>query len=626
MAQDILHNDATANLRFDFIALIAGLMHGTDSYFADPFNYTKTASNPIIHAGSKQAIAYLRTFSVSDELIRILEGHPISDQLGLDYSRLEQLKGMAATTNFLFSREGMSLEVGEPYMTLYGTAFGTGLVLPIVKQIVEFQTILATKSARDIAQQKKLLPERFSGIVDVSSARNPNPTIAAYSARARKVGGWQRWITHHLQNEKSRSVRNSHTDQWRVYGNQIENLTDRKKLMEAVDGLTSKQVREAYAAGIRGVTTEELMSEDLSSYAMDGTSKQPRLYYAFGQYMFDQKLVSEQLNPKQDILFVDSYYQHLFSPTQMTEQALYGVNGLPVTGRSGEKIEDIISSVQRGHDLRAKYWRIPTFKVETVGQLEEIAARIREEAPDGHLLYRGQNNNYTLPRSSAVKKTLYGDEFVRELSLTTSASRVGFDYDRFSDIFQLDIQGLMYMDLNKQNFLEFAYDVHGYCRFLDPEVAERNIFWKKLGVHWDAIVMGIAQHYRVPTNGLDLTGDIGIALWMALREPGPAPVIYLVSPMNSSEDLELPEIPGLESTRQLNQSAFLHYGGWVHHKNLCAEEVVAAVFLSREFKFDLPSDEFVFPNRQSDSLLNRLLRLRQCRIEAGFRYGYELIG
>ena len=83
---------------------------------------------------------------------------------------------------------------------------------------------------------------------------------------------------------------------------------------------------------------------------------------------------------------------------------------------------------------------------------------------------------------------------------------------------------------------------------------------------------------------------------------------------------------GINAPRPQRQHAYLHYGGWGFHANICAEDVVAALFLHSSLSLPtLPSVEWMFPDSSEDPTYDALITLKGEVIENGFKMGYEHI-
>jgi hypothetical protein len=79
---------------------------------------------------------------------------------------------------------------------------------------------------------------------------------------------------------------------------------------------------------------------------------------------------------------------------------------------------------------------------------------------------------------------------------------------------------------------------------------------------------------------------------------------------------------GFEALRPRRQKAYLHYGGWGLHSNLCAEEVVAVVHLGEKIQpVNKQSLSFLFPTPDEDLFYGNLLRLQKlAQDKSGYSY------
>jgi hypothetical protein len=118
------------------------------------------------------------------------------------------------------------------------------------------------------------------------------------------------------------------------------------------------------------------------------------------------------------------------------------------------------------------------------------------------LFFRGQTSFYTLNRSESIKKFLFGNSVSIEPSLTTSASRTNFRYDRLHFLLRYFIE----------------QEVFSRKTGLD----EKKAAWEELSTdpacRYDLAIKALAQHYGFPTNGLDVTTNLKVALWFATNK------------------------------------------------------------------------------------------------------------
>jgi hypothetical protein len=629
----------------DLILMLAGLMHAPFEYFADTRLVVRSFAVPQFFVGSQQATNFLLDFIFTDTLVQGIETNLLFQKLNLQSIRLKELLGEYPYYRFQFAEEPYQLEADTPVFKLLGNTFCTSVILHFVQRIFLFQTQQTSVFINELDKQKNFWSDRFSGIIEVGVSRSPSATHTAYTSRASKLAGNDRWLGHSNVSAAEAANENAPRDSsWMVRWASVENRYDRQKLIGDARLFTDFQTKEFYDSGLLGFKEEELYRDDLSSFAMEGTSKLPRIYTDKGKYYWPQTYLHKDNRAKEGIVLIDKYYQEVISPLALGKEPIYGSEGLePAVGDGGTLIPELLVKYKQMPSSRAKYWKIPAIEVETLNELKEVIDILEGITPDNRLLFRGQNNHYVLKRSQVVNEFLYGAPTVNELSLTTTASRQKFDFDHFMGRFQLDLQGLIYMDMEAETFSQTTKDHEGTIHFADPEIQRRYQKWRIAGLSWEITVMAIAQHYGIPTNGLDLTEDWKVAVWMALNESYRSvkdskssywfkpidrgrnkPVLYCISLINSESDIKIYEIPGLHSVRQEKQKAHLHFGGWGLHTNLCAEEVIAAVFLGPNVNSGFATDE-MFPNADIDPLYFELLDIKERNFEAGSRWGYERI-
>jgi FRG domain len=128
--------------------------------------------------------------------------------------------------------------------------------------------------------------------------------------------------------------------------------------------------------------------------------------------------------------------------------------------------------------------------------------------------------------------------------------------------------------------------------------------------------LSLAQHYGLPSMGLDLTDQIDTALFFALhqfkRTKGRGRRVARSSTRQSVMYLfVLPERFCIEHARARprvfpkgrpdTQRAWFSHIGWGYRRNQCAEYLVRALYLDEGGDFGpLPRAEELFPNRQND--------------------------
>src|SRR5262249_54444500 len=140
-----------------------------------------------------------------------------------------------------------------------------------------------------------------------------------------------------------------------------------------------------------------------------------------------------------------------------------------------------------------------------VASLDEIHALIRKlrSASNQDCYFRGQTTQYELPRKTSARRLLFGKETAVEPSILGAAIRSALDYDLVHPVLQLLLQDRLYqLAENSGRSMETVHEKW------------RELLISGQGI-WDRCCMAIAQHYGIPTFGLDLTRSPEVAIWFA---------------------------------------------------------------------------------------------------------------
>lgn len=678
----------------DLLAIAVGLQHAPFEYFADVRLVAREAVMDCLVAGMREAFCYVTGIVVTPALIAHVETNPLVAHLSLDLTELRHLEGEHVFYNVDWMEDGRHVPRGTLLLKILGNTFCTSLALWGAERISAFQIVHATRFATDRETQRVLLEQagaadRLMAGAEVGVSRVPTATMSAYLANSSAAAGVGRWPP--VRPERTHTKDRERHD-WYVRFSVLEQQQDRRALLRRTKLFTPAQETAILGSGLVPIAEEELLGNELSAFAFHGASRLPAVYTGPGQFFWPQEIIADVKKAARGVFLVDRCYQEIISPARFREPSgapsaappmppkaleifrelglsdprketwwrayepvlawsasgktpLYLQEGFPTAADvDGRPLRDALSNFPVRSAMRARYWDIPIFGVSTRAELERLGEAVRAITPERPLLFRGQNEHFTVKRDRWVNRVLYGREDVAELSLTTTASRAGsFDFDAFLPWFQLDLQGLVYSDLPPDAFRSVQKDDEGTLHYASEAVATRRRAWEGAGFGWEVTAMAIAQHYGVPTYGLDLTSDLDVALWMAQYAASPYtvdgqprcwlkpvdrasahPIIYFVSSISKDTDLRPHELPGLASLRQQRQSAHLHFGGWGFHTNLCAEEVVAGVFLEAE----IPAPQAVgwmYPRPEEDPLFECLLALRDAKAARGLGWGYDRI-
>jgi len=510
-------------------------------------------------------------------------------------------------------------------------------------RIITRQSAIAKEAQSYTALAKKYgdMTGGMPHIVNMGSIKQYNATLSSYYARAIHIVGIERFVDKTLVAQSEKYYKNqSHKFYWHLKSQEIiasVNNDDNNDLFSKV----TEKYNELLEGGIYFLKKEQYLNSSLLAFSLDGEIENTISFST-------QQGPSNYFNVKKsDEKIVDSYYQSIFDVNFLNSKGVYGTKG-----KVACDLTVLTKSVSSS--FRVKRNKVPQILVNTIEELNEVIDSVTKQFPDKDVYYRGQGKHHKLNRPAGVNEFLYGDINVNELSLPTSASRNNFDFDSFNSAFQMHIQGMMYSKIEKSKF-NSLHENWKYWSHRSP-CTDNHILntcekWFKLfySYEWDIMVMALAQHYGISTHGLDITNDLNVALWFATnkwyeyemsgqkycwykdiervvqKEINDYPVIYIVATgKDLKRDLDQVEFSGFKALRPQRQGAFLHFGGWGLHSNICAEDIVAAIHLSE--KVNLPTlheTEWLFPTPENDEFYKDLLILKNDAVKAGFLAGFE---
>lgn len=271
---------------------------------------------------------------------------------------------------------------------------------------------------------------------------------------------------------------------------------------------------------------------------------------------------------------------------------------------------DFYSSIEHADILRCKHYCVPVVEVSSVEEIQAHVANIPRRDLAHGVFFRGATCGYTLNRPEAVAKLLFGDSCSNEPSLPNTADRKRFDYDDTHFALKFFLENYI---LGKGRWAKFDYHR-----------------WHELSVsplcEIDYAVMTLAQHYGIPSHGLDITTDLTTAIWFAtnafielnghasyrLIEPSdwPAssndwPVVYACQQVTHSIKASLHDCAvldefGLMALRPVAQSGKFFLGGQLDHQNRLAETVICAFRLKPGIYPTAHSFHTLFPSPSND--------------------------
>ena len=261
-------------------------------------------------------------------------------------------------------------------------------------------------------------------------------------------------------------------------------------------------------------------------------------------------------------------------------------------------------------ELRVPYRRIPIFKVKDLNDIKLFTDVMKDKNPDNIILFRGQNKLYLIDRPKEEKDWLYGDENVKEPSFLPSFLRPNqkFAYTTLCSSWH-QLASILLNDLNHDN-----NDV------IPPYLRSMEEF--------HTFALWIAQHYGLPSVGIDLTDNLETALWFAINylkvgsgtttcevigEEAKDATIYVFRCDKRAifkYNFGLEKFAG--NHRPLAQNAWFHHGGWGLARNQIALQLMCGFRVNQSWNETLPSNYYntLFPSRDDDYFLDFLIKMQ----------------
>jgi len=315
-------------------------------------------------------------------------------------------------------------------------------------------------------------------------------------------------------------------------------------------------------------------------------------------------------------------------PESITVDDLHGnawnfeiLEGDAVYGLTDEFPEGPLDHLGEGDFVRVPYRRIPRVPIRSYQRLIRFSQSVRD-GDDGVVhLWRGQTelHNLRTRRSEAELLKFYGTTNITEPSLLPSASRVSSYSNGYMDAWF----GLLDM---------YADERHDCLRKrLRMKLSNRlEKLWieYRCSYNFARWAMGVAQHYGLPSTGLDITSDIDVALFFALHDfnvtdsghttinrvhPDCKPIIYLFGIFEG--DLTVDEdagLPHMLTPRAKAQKAHFFHSAWGKCPNRAAERLLAVLDLYDHAAWEVPElSTNLFPGIAEDPYSSFLMRAKE---------------
>ena len=269
--------------------------------------------------------------------------------------------------------------------------------------------------------------------------------------------------------------------------------------------------------------------------------------------------------------------------------------------------------------LRVPFRKIPIFKYENMAQISLLINEITKENPDYEILLRGQTKQYTINRTEEEKLFLYGEKNPIEPSFQPSFIRSNFN------------EFFIYSLWHSQTALllnDIGIDLSKILLDIDFEIFKKDVINIKLSPDFTPISLGFAQHYGLPSIGLDLTKSIKVATWFAshkmnIDEQGSTTItdledfsestIYIFRcPKDSVFSHQMIKPKYINNTRPDRQDAWFGHVGWGCAKNQLASYLVCGVRLDETVLnlYDQNYADYLFPSKTEDLVLDYFMNVK----------------
>jgi hypothetical protein len=314
-----------------------------------------------------------------------------------------------------------------------------------------------------------------------------------------------------------------------------------------------------------------------------------------------------------DYFHLDDYYGRFLKENYYEQATPYG---------SKEAMKYYPNSI--GLDIvdefQVPYRKIPIFQLESLSSLNDIVISIRKENPDFDILLRGQTKTYYINREDHEKIKLFGDREVKEPSFLPSHLRNDFDEIFMQSLWQSQADYLLRYIEGK------LHRSQKWEQLSDYQANIRHVREGHLNIPFS---LGIAQHYGLPSIGLDLTTNIEVAAWFAcnsiridsegqtttnaLENTDNSTIYVFRCPRSSVYSYQNIKPAGFPEGRPDRQSAWFSHVGWGYAKNQLASYLISAFKINSDIHGQLPKnfEAHLFPSISDDQILEYFISARK---------------
>jgi hypothetical protein len=325
-------------------------------------------------------------------------------------------------------------------------------------------------------------------------------------------------------------------------------------------------------------------------------------------------------------LVVDKYYRAPYFARKPESYAFYGHKNV-----MRDQYSDFYDELDPCSLVRCKHYCAPVIEVSSIEEIRKYIKMIPKRHDEG-VFFRGQRRMHLIKREPSIQKVLFGDSCCTEPSLITSAARdTEYDYDDAHFILKHHLEQKIIKQEENRSLLD--------------EWREKS---KSPDCKLDSAIVALAQHYGLPSHGLDITTNDDVALWFATniyssddgagistyrtmtagdwpKAPEEWPVIIVCQAVTNSiqsslHDCEELEEFGFKAQRPNAQHARFFKGGHSDHQNRLAETVVC-VFRLAPNTYETECDfNSLFPSPDDDPAYKTMLEFA-CLPEYKSKFG-----
>jgi len=284
-----------------------------------------------------------------------------------------------------------------------------------------------------------------------------------------------------------------------------------------------------------------------------------------------------------------------------------------------QKYDDGIKNGQVMDYLRVPYRKVPIYKVNDNNEAESIIHKIQLHSSSHKILIRGQNVIYPYFRSDDEKECLFGEANSIEPSFLSSHNRMEID-EHFLNCMWNSHATILLNDVGCE--LKEALPIDKFHEYWESANFIKN------GYLSTPFSLGMAQHYGLPSVGLDLTSDYNTALWFAtntlkrdktgLMRMEPVNDLYESTifvfrcPINSVFSFKAVRPKHFPNSRPDMQNAWFGHVGWGYSRNQMASYLACGIRVTPKMAKQLRVDfgRYLFPKESDDQILRHYMRIK----------------